>query len=215
MNSLLPEHDVPPTAESPASAQNTAAAALILLISLFGLLLGCDPPAQQDPAPPTPPSPEVRFERLVSELRRRVEGAPGASNAISEQGASYTGGYQVVGGKLIEPETPAGVYRAKIEIRETASFTVITIPDEPPSVKKTEEAPGGELTEGIEDLLGPKSEAKAQRSGAIGPSPVSTQDHSETHKYDLAYVEGRWRLKTSIPKGTFLAGAFKLALNRQ
>lgn len=205
-----------------ASGQRGAALRGIPSCSAFAFLMilavtiGCDQgEVEPEPEPPAPPpSPEVRFERLMSELRRRVEGPTGgATDSLSGGGATYTGGYQVLSGEITEPETDSGVHRAVIKIREAASFTVISLPQEE-EAEETVEGFEEEPIEGMEDLL-PKSPAVESGVAPGTASPIQTRAHTETHDYQLAYVDGRWRLKTDIPPQTFLAGAFRLALDRQ
>lgn len=203
---------------NPSASQNRfAAVALAGFAGLLCTLVGCEEPAALEPTPPPPPpSPEVRFDRFMSELRRRVEGDGFTGTAIRGAKASLAGGYEVMSGKLVPPETSKGVYRAVVEIREQGSVTVLTPPAD-------DEAPEGDgpvdplapPIEGLEELFPTDQPTTDPLVGPMTASPIETRAHSDTYRYELAYVDSRWRLKTEVDPKTFLAQAFKIALKRQ
>lgn len=196
---------------------------LMLTVLLLGVIVGCESrseTAASTTPPPPPPSPEVRFEKLLAELERRLGGDSVRRKAAKEgdSGGIYTGGYQITDSELVPPETSQGVYRATITIREQASFTVISLPNEDEQKAEEAEKPNEPPIAGLEDLYGDEGIAEQQAGSnnpAIGALPIQTQDFSDSKTYELAYVEGRWRLKTKIPDNTFMSGVFELSLKRQ
>ncbi|MEM9185063.1 MAG: hypothetical protein AAGB00_01045 [Planctomycetota bacterium] len=210
-----------------------AAAALCGLLGVLYATSATPPATPRGPAA-EPRSPEVRFERFLADLRNRLEGATGSFDTLSSDNTSYSGGYKVTSAEMIEPETRQGVYRAQVVVREQSNFTVVTLPSEDGDspTNQLEDAkrdptrfPLGEGEGEIDRLLsgrGLLGEARQQadaidqnRPRPIAQPPVATRTHVEMYHFGLAYVEGRWRLKTAIEPDTFLAEAFRIALTRQ
>jgi len=199
----------------------------LLLLALVGSCLvaavGCDnaPEPQAAVEPPTP-TPELRFKRFMDDFRRRVEGTTTGSQPIATGGStSYTGDYTIVSSEITPPDSPEGVHRATIVIREKSSFTVINLPDEEEQLAPTNPA---DKPRADDPLLQPTTDdillAEPTRDAggnSLLESPIHTRGHSDEHVYELAYVDGFWRLKSDLDPETavFLAQAFRLALGRQ
>ena len=204
----------------------TGSTLCIVLLALGACLVGttgCN--NTETPAPvvaaPTP-TPELRFKRFMDDFRRRVEGTTTGSQAVATGGStSYSSGYTIVSSEIIPPETSEGVHRATITIREKSSFTVINLPndEEQQTEAKPKDKPRSDdpLTQPTaEDIL--LAEPTRDSGGnSLLDSPIQTRGHSDEHVYQLAYVDGLWRLKSDLDPETavFLAQAFRLALERQ
>ncbi|MEN1678374.1 MAG: hypothetical protein AAGJ46_02200 [Planctomycetota bacterium] len=200
----------------PYAPGRSRAGRLILLLVAAAACAGCEKKPPPTPAPPQPPpSPEEKFEDFLSELRRRVEGEQLAPTSISSGNATYTGGYRVAEHVITKPETEEGSYHARVTITEQANYSYLSPVPEEPEEEPSRRGPGFQEDEEGNLILEP-DRAKAELRLRAADSPLKSHDQAERHEFELSFVDGEWRLRTSIPQDRpFLGAAFRLALSRQ
>ncbi len=151
------------------------------------------------------------------EFQRRLDSNPGVGDRYRGGGTSYNGNYQIAREELVKPATAGGVYRAQIDILVNSSFTVFQTEDpqvEEPQEERTPDAFASPEDELLDAMPGLEGVLRKPRTPIVS-SAVQTRDDEETIVCKLAFVDGRWRLKTDLKDMLFLSAAFRLALEQQ
>lgn len=200
------------------------AAALVGLAGLGAFVVsGCDGggSAVAKPEALEAPLPVQRFERIVEDLReslgvdnqapRRVPGGPGAP--------STEWSYELHD-KLVEPATSSENYRGVITITTKSTVTVYSRADEVDE--------GGSESESAKSSFGPSDEELAETgeqpaadSGAGGASPlrsaspIKRHESDEVEKFELEYIDNRWRVLNPPDKDSALETIFEHAIDLQ
>lgn len=191
-----------------------------------GLVSGCDDrgAAVVAPAEPDSPLPEQRFERIVEDLKeslrvddrapRRVPGGPG--------GASLEWSYRLED-KLIEPQTNEENYRGVITITTESTTTLFSRSDEEgeddgESDQGSSQSRSSSSPSGDEEEAAPTDSTSGggEEGAPLGMrSPITRHESEDFERFELEYVDDRWRLLTPPEEDSALETMFQHALDLQ
>jgi hypothetical protein len=194
---------------------------------LVGSLIGCGP-TTEPVAPPPPPSPEERFDRIVGALEEKLnDSAFGTADAVSDYnapaGTPITAAKVEVKHTLTPPDGEGGVHHAQLCLITKAKVTV-TLPtksdeedeEKPTSRRKSgDKEPLGEGLPAMDSLIVPSREEAASRLGSSGVHEIDPGDTERC--FELEFREGQWVLVSEVDKENepFNALAIEYALKKQ
>lgn len=209
-----------------ASRRSDLAARCCLLLAALASL-GCEPPVERDAAAQADPlpTPEERFESIVTTLKRQLEneklsGLNAKTQYNSPPGSPITNAKVRVLHELIPPESEGEPYRGVVSLSTKSTVTVVLAEpsgEEAADSAAKRKAKLAELEtdlEGVADLDTLMSPS-ASRAAA---SPIHEIKPDETaSRFELEYRDGLWRLVSELDRENepFYAVAIEYALKRQ
>lgn len=198
-------------------------------LSLLLAPVGCEqPPAPAPPVVKPPPTPEERFERFLTALKRWVESdetrvAVAQADAGVDPGTPVTSWRARVEHRLLKPENPGDELRAEVAIRSKSKVSIVMPqPDEKEDDRKAKVAKREEQVS--EDALDLPPELRSLQKGPtadgldrLRSSPIVERKNERVSRYDLAYRDGEWVLLTQLDRENepFNSEAIEYALKQQ
>lgn len=197
------------------------------MVMIVGALVGCGPsPEPVKPAPATP-TPQERFDRLVSALEEKLgDSALGSGDVFAAYNAPLGTPITDAKVKVKHSLTPSGgeggAPHAQLCLITEAKVRVTLPPksgddddEDESSSKKKENKSLGEGLPSRESLVVPTREEAASRLGGSGVHEI---DPGVTQRcFELEYRDGQWVLLTELDKENepFNALAIEYALKKQ
>ncbi|MEO1496908.1 MAG: hypothetical protein AAFV43_07130 [Planctomycetota bacterium] len=199
-----------------------------LLTAAVIAAVGCESATPPPAAPPAKKAetPEQRFGRIVTALKRWVESdesrvqAPGTDLEI-DPGTPVTSWQSRVEHRLLKPAEPGGELRAEIAIRTNSTVSIVM----PPPEEDAEEAAAKDRDEAAsEDAVNLPPELRSLQQGPsagaldrLRTSPIVERNDERVSRYELAFRNDQWELLTELDRVNepFNSGAIEHAMKKQ
>ena len=176
------------------------------------------------------PSPEESFETIMEMFHRRMEETPIGFVVSGESKRSTLTGKNEVSHEMIKPANPGDPYKAVVTVRSKSQYWVARTKEDDDSdrEKAAKDAAARNdkaATESSEDksksidpaVSVPGDSTRSHLSPIAGDRTALPSSDDDTRKYELVYVNGRWKLVTELNPETeqSVQNAFNNALDTQ